>query len=92
MAALAPSPEDAKKQEDGADDLANPTHGRKTIPGSRAQPWWTPPCPWMYAASPVPVNWECAAHSKSRTNPWLAGTWPLGGVAMLPYSWLLMAM
>ena len=26
MGALAPSPEDAKKQEDGANDLANPTH------------------------------------------------------------------
>jgi len=26
MGALAPSPEDAKKQEDGANHLANPTH------------------------------------------------------------------
>ncbi len=32
MCALAPRPEHAKKQEDGANDLANPTHGVKAIP------------------------------------------------------------
>jgi hypothetical protein len=36
MGALTPGPEDAKKQEDGADDLANPTHGLKTIPAAVA--------------------------------------------------------
>jgi hypothetical protein len=32
MAALPPGPEDADKQQNGADNLANPTHGLKTIP------------------------------------------------------------
>jgi hypothetical protein len=32
MGAHAPGPEDAEKQETGADNLANPTHGPKTIP------------------------------------------------------------
>src|SRR5262249_29887509 len=34
MGALAPGPEDAEQQEDGAGDLANPPHGAKV-----------PPCP-----------------------------------------------
>ena len=33
MAALTPGPENAKKQENGAGDLANTTHGLNTIPG-----------------------------------------------------------
>ncbi len=32
MVALTPNPEDAEKQENGADNLANPTHSLKTIP------------------------------------------------------------
>jgi hypothetical protein len=32
MGALTPSPEDAKQQEDGADDLANPPHGLTVLP------------------------------------------------------------
>jgi hypothetical protein len=32
MAALTPGPEDADEQENGADDLASPTHGLNTIP------------------------------------------------------------
>ena len=32
MAALTPCPEDAEKEKNGADDLANPTHSLKTIP------------------------------------------------------------
>jgi hypothetical protein len=32
MGALTPGPEDAKQQEDGADDLANPTHGLTVLP------------------------------------------------------------
>jgi hypothetical protein len=32
MGAHAPGPEDAEKQKNGADNLANPTHGLKTIP------------------------------------------------------------
>jgi hypothetical protein len=32
MVALAPDPEDAEKQENGADNLANPTHSLKAIP------------------------------------------------------------
>jgi len=32
MGALTPSPEDAKKQENRADDLADPTHGHKVLP------------------------------------------------------------
>jgi hypothetical protein len=31
MGALTPSPEDAKQQEDGADDLANPPHGLRVL-------------------------------------------------------------
>jgi hypothetical protein len=32
MSALASGPEDAEKQEEDADDLANPMHGLKIIP------------------------------------------------------------
>lgn len=32
MVALTPGPEDAEKQENSADNLANPTHSLKTIP------------------------------------------------------------
>jgi len=32
MVGLTPNPEDAEKQENGADNLANPTHSLKTIP------------------------------------------------------------
>ena len=38
MAALTPCPEDAEKQKNGADDLANPTHSPKTIPRLRQRP------------------------------------------------------
>jgi hypothetical protein len=36
MGALSPGPEDAEKQENGADNLANPTHSLKTIPAAAA--------------------------------------------------------
>jgi len=55
MGALAARPEDAEKQEEGADDLANPTHGLKIIPAdafvraSKARR--TPLLPARYQAS-----------------------------------------
>jgi hypothetical protein len=36
MTGLTPDPEDAEKQENGADNLANPTHSPKTIPAAAA--------------------------------------------------------
>lgn len=37
MITLTPGPEDAEKQDDGADNLSNPTHALKAIPAAAAR-------------------------------------------------------
>jgi hypothetical protein len=38
VAALAPGPEDAEEQDNGADNLADPTHGPRLSPRRRSSP------------------------------------------------------
>ena len=56
MAALTPGPKDAEKQENGADNLANPTHALKTIPAATAVTGLRDPCGGLVSGvGPVPV-------------------------------------
>ncbi len=62
MAALPTGPEDAKKQEDGADGSPYPAHARRLSLGLGViQAWCVPPWEWMYSARLFSLNWACAA-------------------------------
>ena len=63
MGALAPSPEDAKKQEDGADGLTNPRHGPK--PNLRCPP----ACPLAAARKPVDDLWIMRLPARAVAGP-----------------------
>jgi len=80
MGALAPSPEDAKKQEDGTNDLANPTHSLE--PNLRCPPacllaaarepvddLWIMRLPARTVAGPCARRYLCARRSRCRAWP-----------------------
>ena len=76
MGALTPGPEDPEQQDDGADKLANPTHGLKTIPAGAL----APPAPARWSDSRPGTDAEAA--DRARWFPRLAAeTRPRGAVS-----------